>query len=277
MTGLLPDGLVQSMRSGLCVTWCGAGVSMTAGLPGWNSLARELIDMSEREAGLGTAETEELRNLADRGDFDDVMDYCRSTLGEGTYRDVLSSLFERTSQPSELHRLVTSLPTVATFTTNYDRLLESGYVEAFGSMPTVLTNRDTTTLWRRFSRREQFILKVHGDITRPETVVLSTRDYTEHIFGNLPFMQFLQRVLMSTTVLFLGSSITDIYLRRLLEETVVLTGGLGMQHYAVLIDCGPIRARLLRERFNVTPVILQSYRDVGPLLVELAEIGRSDL
>jgi SIR2-like protein len=136
-------------------------------------------------------------------------------------------------------------------------------------MPTVLTNHDTTVLWRRLSRQEQFILKVHGDITRPDTVVLSARDYTEHIFGNLPFMQFPQRVIMSSSILFIGSSLFDIYLRRILEESRFLSGGIGMQHFALIGHTGPIRARLLRERYNVSVIPLSDYAEIGNAIEQL--------
>lgn len=100
------------------------------------------------------------------------------------------------------------------------------------------------------------VLHLEGawDIVRPETVVLSSRDYTEHIFGNLPFMQFVQRALLSRTFLFVGSSLNDTYVRRVLEETRYLTGGVGMPHYALMQNPGPIKSKQLRDRFNITPI-----------------------
>jgi hypothetical protein len=118
-------------------------------------------------------------------------------------------------------------------------------------MPPVLTADDTPTLWRHFAKDEFFILKVHGDIQRPNTVVLTSRDYTKHVFGNLPFMSFLQRVFMGRSILFMGSSLTDVYLRRILEETTYTMGGAGMPHFAVLGGTGSIRAKLLRDRYNI--------------------------
>ena len=206
---------------------------MHAGLPSWHELATSMIAACDRH-GLDPSTKAELSDLTQQGSLDDVLEYCRDFMGEGVYRDFLSQVFESSSVKSTIHQLVMQLPTTATFSTNYDRLLETSHVEAHGSLPTVLTNHDVTSLWRRASRREPFILKVHGDITRPETVVLTGRDYTQHIFGNLPFMQFLQRTLMSSSVLFLGTSLSDDYLRRILEEVAVLTGGLGMQHYAIM-------------------------------------------
>lgn len=115
----------------------------------------------------------------------------------------------------------------------------------------MLTNRDVPTLWRRLAGNEFFILKVHGDIERHETIVLSSKDYTDHVFDNLPFIQFLQRLLMAKSVLFIGTSFTEPYVLRLLEETRFLTAGIGLQHFALLPNTGRIRSRLLRDRYNV--------------------------
>src|SRR4029078_11356490 len=108
------------------------------------------------------------------------------------------------------------LPVPAILTSNYDRLLETSVAKLTGSLARVLTSQDSTTLWTHLAKREFFILKVHGDITKPDSVVFTSRDYTNHVFGNLPFMTFLQRLLLGHSVLFIGSSLSDIYMRRIL-------------------------------------------------------------
>lgn len=128
---------------------------------------------------------------------------------------------------------------------------ESALVKRTASLPTVLTSQDTSSLWRKSARNEFFILKIHGDINRPDTVILSSRDYTQHVFGNLAFMQFLQRIFMSKSILFVGTSLGDVYIRRFLEETTFLTEGVGMLHFAILPNTGSIRSRLLRDKFNI--------------------------
>jgi hypothetical protein len=123
-----------------------------------------------------------------------------------------------------------------------------------------LTAQDAQTLWKQVARREFFILKVHGDIVRPDTLVFTSRDYTSHVFGNLPFMGFLQRLMLSHSVLFIGSSLTDVYIRRILEETSYMTRGVGLPHFALLPNVGSVQARILRDRYNIRAI---SY-DPGP-------------
>ncbi len=185
-----PDALVENINAGLCVPWCGAGVSFASGLPSWSALAHGFIETCV-ENGVGEAEAEELRDLAQRGLFDDIIEFVRGFLGEGEYRQVLSKLLGGPAQPSDIHRHIVSLPVPAVFTTNYDRLLEQALIEETGKMPTVYTSQEATNLWLQFATKRHFLLKVHGDITRLDTVILTSRDYSEHIFANLSFMSFL--------------------------------------------------------------------------------------
>jgi hypothetical protein len=78
-----------------------------------------------------------------------------------------------------LHQQLARLPFAAIVTTNYDSILENLIAQDRGDMPTILSaneKKDVTELWPIFVRNEFFILKAHGDINRPETVVLSSRD-----------------------------------------------------------------------------------------------------
>jgi hypothetical protein len=270
MNEILPDTLIENLRAGLCVPWCGAGVSLASGMPSWSQLVESIIDTCTSN-GLDAAGTAELKSLAQRGNLDDVVDFARGFLGEGEYRQFLSRLFGGSSHPNEIHTSLMDLPVPAVFTTNYDRLLEQALIAKSGVLPNVYTSHDGTMLWRQFATRQFFVLKVHGDIVRPDTVVLSSRDYSKHIFGNLAFMSFLQRIFVSTSILFIGTALADQYLRRLLEETTFMTQGVAMPHFAIMVRTGPIEKRLLRDRFNIRIIDPGSYADIAPLLKNLAE------
>lgn len=250
---LIPPTLLEHLSNRLCVPWCGAGVSIPAGLPSWSGLVQAMVDAA-KDNGLGETQLTELKQMVEARAYEDVIDFCRDFLGEGEYRTFLERFIGTHQTPATLHELAIQLPTPAMLTSNYDRLLETALTRKTNQLPVVLTADDTQTLWRHFAKGEFFLLKVHGDIMRPNTVVLTSRDYTQHVFGNLPFMTFMQKLLLSHSVLFFGSSLSDIYMKRILEEITFMTGGVGMPHYALLPYCGPIRAKLLRERYNITAI-----------------------
>jgi hypothetical protein len=214
----------------------------------------EAIVKYAKGSGLSPLHSDELQAFFDSGAFEDMFDFCRDQLGEGEYRNFLERTLETQQTPNALHELVVQFPVPAILTSNYDRLLETAIAHTRNQLPRVMTADDTQTLWRHFAKDEFFLLKVHGDIVRPNTVVLTSRDYTKHVFGNLPFMTFLQRVILSRSILFVGTSLQDIYMKRILEETTYMTGGVGMPHFAILPNPGSIWTRLPRDRYNITVI-----------------------
>ncbi len=249
----VPNALIEYIKADLSVVWCGAGLSVISGFPTWNELILHLVEACA-DNGLSEDELDELNKLQDSGYRNDVADFCRAFLGECQYREILHKLFSVTpaSSSSKIHQKLLDIKFSAILTTNYDKLIEVAYAHLHSKIPLVFTNHDTPSLWQRLARNEFFILKIHGDIDRPETIVLSSNDYTEHVFGNLPFIQLFHRLLTAKSVLFIGTSFTEPYILRLLEETRFLTAGIGLQHFALLPYAGHIRSRLLRDRYNVS-------------------------
>jgi NAD-dependent SIR2 family protein deacetylase len=262
----LPKTLVDCFAAGLCLPWCGAGISIAAGLPTWSSLSDAVI--SETSDQLSDEQQNELQELFDRGQFEEILDFCRDLMGESEYRDFLARTFD-VGYPTELHHAIVKLPVAAVLTTNYDRLLETAFAQARAELPKVLTAADTASLWKHTAKREFFILKIHGDIIRPETVILTSRDYTQHVFGNVAFMTFLQRLVVGHSLLFIGTSLSDIYLRRVLEETTFMTKGVGLPHYALLSRPGQVLTKTLKDRFNIRVVPYDPFGDTH----EVALIG----
>ena len=153
---VIPETLVEHVGRRLCIPWCGAGASVASGLPVWHELVGHFIEACERNGLLDPGELEQLEGLRQAGYLDDVVQYCRGRLGEGEYRDFLTKLLA-TGDPSPTHRALAKLPVLAMLTTNFDPLLERAIAEERGEFPPVLTNHDTSALWRRFARGEFFL------------------------------------------------------------------------------------------------------------------------
>jgi hypothetical protein len=264
---------VESLQQGLCIPWCGAGVSIASGLPDWKGLARMMIDAARNSAAISESQEAELDSLFDAGAFEDVIDFSRERLSTDDYREMLEHIVRSDAPRSRLQNAVARLHAPAIFTTNVDRLIEAAVAERKGIAPAVFTSRDIESVVRYFVRGRFFVLKVHGSIEYPQTVVLSGRDYTKHVFGNTAFMQFLHLVFMSRSVLFIGTALGDAYLRRMLEENAYLTGGVGMPHYALRArsEAGEILSKILRDRFNITVIPCDNHDEVASRLEELAD------
>jgi len=253
---MIPIRLIENFAHGLCVPWVGAGISKSSDMPSWEELVRKIIETTVAK-GLPEKDSHELNEILQTkkiGAYEDVVDFCRNSLGEGDYRNFLRKTLDENKHPNELHSLIANWKVPAIITSNYDRLLENALTLIYGRIPSIYSADDTETLWQSFAKEEFFLLKAHGDINRPQTVILASNDYTKHVFGNYPFMTFMQRIILSKSIFFLGSSLQDIYIRRIFEETNYLTKGVGMTHYALMPNIGSIQSRLLRERFNIEAI-----------------------
>ncbi len=267
---ILPGKLVECMASGLSIPWCGSGISVESKLPTWAGLVRSM--MEEASIGLTEEEKGELDGLYKQRAFEDIVDYCRRRMRDQTYRDFLISALDH-GIPNDIHCAVVRLPVPAILTTNYDRLLETAFAQTRGLLPRVNTANDAPALWERLARREFFILKVHGDLTRFETLVFTSRDYTEQLFGNHPFMAFLKRLMLSHSFLFIGASLLDFYTRRILEETSYMTRGAGLPHFAILPNVGSVQSKILLDRYNIQAISypVRTDADHKPRILEILE------
>ena len=243
MTPSPPPTLVDHLRDKRCVLFCGSGVSASAGLPTWKTLLTHIV---EQLAGpvRDDANQEELRRLIDSGKLLEVADHCKEALGP-PYYDILSEQLRgvRETVP-EIHRIITKLPFASVVTTNYDKLLERAYATV-GNWPRTPTHRDLDTLGPLLFNGGFFILKAHGDIDRPDSLVLTTRDYQEIIHANPSFNAFFSALLLTKAVLFVGYSLNDPDFRLLMDRQLTVFKGHVPARYALMTGLGKVECEVL--------------------------------
>ena len=57
--------------------------------------------------------------------------------------------------------------------------------------------------------KSKYIIKMHGDVLRPETIVLKEQDYLEYSQKHVLIELFVKSLLADHTILFLGYSLND--------------------------------------------------------------------
>jgi SIR2-like protein len=230
-----PEALIEELRNGRVVPFIGAGFSKSAqpksswtlktfvGMPTYAELLTRLLDRAQ----LRNADDEEIvrnylrrKDSADPEHFDKAAAVLREAMGEVpfymTLREVLEP-YDRNIEGSLAHKFLGRLGFRRIVTVNYDRLLE-GF-----SFPDheVITPRDEKAfaLFMEDTQRN-YILKLHGDITRPDTIpwgkVELLRYYGFDSYGNplsapplatQRLRDFLKELFTRETVLFLGTSL----------------------------------------------------------------------
>ena len=128
-------------------------------------------------------------------------------------------------QPSPMLKALAELDFPIVITTNYDRLFEQALAAA-GKQPRVAVytpELEATTDYRDPTPESPIVFKIHGDIDRGETIVMTDEDYIQFVLRMSnkdpydPVPLTLKFYLTNWTTLFLGYSLLDYNLRLLFK------------------------------------------------------------
>ncbi|HLL05459.1 MAG TPA: SIR2 family protein [Myxococcaceae bacterium] len=255
MTPKPPGLLVRYLKQSRCVVFVGAGLSVGAGLPLWTRLLEEVIDHLVSSMPDGDTHQPELRKLVSQGKLLEVADFCKEQLGAAYHQYLTERLRGDKGTVPQTHKALMHLPFSAWVTTNYDKLLERAYSEVKQGFPKTLTHKDTDTLGRLLFDSGPFILKAHGDIDRPETVVLTSRDYSEIIHANPAFNEIFSGLLLTKALLFVGYSLSDPDFRLLMDRQLTHFRGFVPERFALMTGLGRVERDVLwrTARIQVIP------------------------
>jgi hypothetical protein len=176
----------------------GAGASAAAGLPLWMDLLRELsedLSMSESERA------ELLCTQTDPMDAATVIEKRYLAEGKGDkFRHAVAGLLACKKYPL-MHALVAALSCKCLVTTNYDTMAEQASA-AIGVKVAVLPHKPAHLGGR-------WILKLHGCVSEPKTIVLSRQDYMRFNDRRAALSSIVQALLITRHMVFLGFSLRD--------------------------------------------------------------------
>src|SRR5215207_3277527 len=139
--------------------------------------------------------------------------------------DAIRNAVQVGRQPSPMLRALAELGFPLVITTNYDQLFESA-LAAVGKQPRIAVytpNLEATTDYRDPSSQSPIVFKIHGDISHPETLVVTDEDYIQFVLRMSnkdpydPVPLTLKFYLTGWTTLFLGYSLLDYNLRLLFK------------------------------------------------------------
>jgi hypothetical protein len=139
--------------------------------------------------------------------------------------DAVIDTVQTGKRPSPMLRALAELAFPLVITTNYDQLFESALI-AIGKPPRVevyTPNLEPTADYRDPTAESPVVFKIHGDIMRPETIVITDEDYIQFVLRMSnkdpydPVPLTLKYYLTGWTTLFVGYSLLDYNLRLLFK------------------------------------------------------------
>ena len=139
--------------------------------------------------------------------------------------DAVINAVQTDKHPSPMLRALAELGFPLVITTNYDQLFEGALIAA-GKQPRVAVytpNLEATVDYRDPTAESPVVFKIHGDILRPETIVITDEDYIQFVLRMSskepydPVPLTLKYYLTGWTTLFVGYSLLDYNLRLLFK------------------------------------------------------------
>jgi serine/threonine-protein kinase len=253
------DQIAQKLHKRELILFVGSG--MSAGCyPTWRDLLKELI-----AAHLHGDDKTEAEEMLAANQYLNAAGVIQLKIGNDLQKR-LAQRFEKKPCPDveARYKLLDNLPFRAIFTTNYDHFLNTVADRAWVTQAEELG--DVLDKGR--------ILKLHGDATRPDTMVLTAFDYADAKF-NPKLTQLMETAAATSSFLFVGYSMEDEDVLLWLERTAFLGGNnLDGRHFA-LVDGGKWKANkraLYRKRFGVNIVdapLADGYPDIAGFLEKL--------
>lgn len=235
-------------------------MSVNAGLPSWKDLLDQLHDRAFGREGANLGG----RYSALRGHRDALWraevyrQELRGKLG-GCLRNILKR--PRGTRPV-LADIIASLDVSHYLTTNFDRILEEALRKQARTTIQVIDSKQEKEMSKYLANLEQVekaIVYLHGNLRRPNEVVLSDRDYIRRYRMSTRAERELFAILSTRSVVFFGFSLEDPAWKDLLS-LFRDPDRQSLRHFAVLPLEGdePKHAASVREyyesKFGITPV-----------------------
>lgn len=245
---MIPERLLLAHARGEVLFICGAGISMSSGLPDFKSLVLDIyqkLDRSTYEVLISLSKDNHLHEAPaylstltrtqqaeverfKKGEYDVVLGMLERRLdGFGNHQscvrnEVANSLHAKNSKPASIHRSIMTLAdrggTTSIVTTNFDQLLES----AAKSQRKPLESYSLGAIPRP-SRSNDFsgVLHIHGildnNIKRTSELILTDQDFGEFYLRRRIVPDFIYDAARLFNLVLIGYSANDPPMRYLLN------------------------------------------------------------
>lgn len=128
-------------------------------------------------------------------------------------------------------RALASIPWGAIITTNYDSLLERAFENTQLSLHSIVRDPDMS---RRRARADTLLVKMHGDFRHRDLVVITEDDYSEYRQSRPAIATKVDQLLVEHPVLFVGFSLDDPNVARILNWVRSTVGKLQLPSVSIV-------------------------------------------
>lgn len=229
----IPNALIDAVKQRQAVLFAGAGISYASVKVGGLELKNLVGEEIKKDF---PAYDYQPRSLEDVCDEYEVLNDRNGLVG------LLASFIPQSAAPLPGHiSAVNSFRFI--ITTNWDQLFESAATQ-LGHRYHILSQESDAPM---FNYDQHNLLKIHGSVDRPQSMVCTTEDYEGYADSHPQLLNHVATLLDNYTVLFVGYGMRDEHLRRLFHQIRQKRGNFKRKNYIVgYYD--DVRTRLLESR-----------------------------
>ncbi len=226
--------LAEKIAKQQAVLYVGAGASVSSGFDGWDKLLAVLQKNAENELqNEDEVARAYFRGLIAKSKNLEAGDWLHKLLNN-TLGSLVRTIFGDGSKvPSVIHHTLARMPFTMAVTTNYDKLLDSAF-ESAGKTFTPWTWLETPNVLPALKNGDFGVLHAHGIFDKPDSIILTGRQYGVLGHSAPRFGELLKWLLMTRTFLFVGASLDDPDLIYQLQQGYAEYGPAFGPHYALV-------------------------------------------
>jgi hypothetical protein len=223
------------------ILFAGAGLSAQASTPdgrhppNWTKLVEDMTEWGSARDVIEPVTAGEIRELVEAGLLLDAAQELQELLtAPNRQQCLLDTLLCIEARISQAHRLIAEIPFRAILTTNYDEFIEGVHFNKHGFMLPRFYERTYDGVLSAWRSHQPFILKLHGDVNDPESIVMGRHSYDRLLYENTNYIRCLETIIGASSLLFVGFGGTDPNLEAILSR-VSLFDGKSKRHWMVTL------------------------------------------
>lgn len=270
-----PTKLIDDLARRRCIPYLGAGVSYNSTNQHgerpklWEEFLSSAVERCEDNKNL-------IKRLIRSYDFLTACYLIKSKL-DGEWFDLLEDEYlNKGFEKAEIHEAIYSLDSPIVFTTNFDKIYDT-YAQKMSEGQVKVKTYSADDLARdvRGGVQSRIVIKAHGTVDAPESLIFSREDYANLMHKHQNFYKIFDSLVMTNTFLFIGCGLSDPDLSLTLEK-YSSTFKVSSSHY-ILSTKKSISGleNFLKKNYNLVPLVYNPANNHEELTRSLEELVKA--